>query len=107
MILNGNEDLTLALLLLGCSPCTAMVLVWGRLAGSNQEQNLITTSLNTVTIIFLYPPVIKLYAGLGSVEIEWVGLLISAVVFIGAPLILGITTKLIINKYKTQEWFDS
>lgn len=83
-----------------------MVLVWGKLAGANQEQNLITTSINTVTIIFLYPPVVKLYAGFGSVDIDWVVLLLSTLIFIGAPLCLSILTKLSVGKIISQEWFD-
>jgi ACR3 family arsenite transporter len=48
--LQGFDRLTVSLILLGASPCTAMVLVWGSLAQGNQEQNVINTSLNTVTI---------------------------------------------------------
>ncbi|PVX26203.1 MAG: arsenical-resistance protein, partial [Candidatus Bathyarchaeum sp.] len=45
--LAGNDQLIVSLILLGSSPCTAMVLVWGALAKGNQEQNVVNTTLNT------------------------------------------------------------
>ncbi len=56
VFLKGHAQLAVAVILLGSSPCTAMVLVWGKLAAGNQEQNVVNTSLNTVTIMFLYAP---------------------------------------------------
>ncbi len=56
--LEGNQQLIIALILLGSSPCTAMVIVWGSMSNGNQEQNVITTSINTITIMFLYAPVV-------------------------------------------------
>mgnify|MGYP001027935338 FL=1 len=60
LFLRGNEQLTVAVILLGASPCTAMVLVWGKLADGNQEQNVVNTSLNTVTILLFYVPLVSL-----------------------------------------------
>ena len=51
--LAGNDQLIISLILLGSSPCTAMVLVWGALTNGNQEQNVVNTTLNTITIMFL------------------------------------------------------
>ena len=39
LFLKDNQQLMVAVILLGASPCTAMVLVWGKLAEGNQEQN--------------------------------------------------------------------
>jgi ACR3 family arsenite efflux pump ArsB len=64
LFLKGNDQLMLAVILLGSSPCTAMVLVWGRLAEGNQEQNVINTSINTLTIMVLYVPIVSLLTGL-------------------------------------------
>jgi len=104
---NYDPQLIVAVILLGSSPCTAMVLVWGLLAKGNQEQNVINTSINTITIIFLYVPIVKLLTGIQNIEIPWVWLLISVSVFIGAPLILGIVTKQILTRWKGKEWFEN
>lgn len=105
LFLKGYEQLMVAIILLGSSPCTAMVLVWGKLANGNQEQNVINTSLNTLTIMVLYVPIVSLLTGIQNIPIDRWALLLSALVFIGIPLILGIVSKRVIIKNKGENWF--
>jgi len=105
--LKGNEQLIVAVILLGSSPCTAMVLVWGKLADGNQEQNVINTSINTITILLLYVPVVSLLTGLQNIQIDRWALVISALVFIGLPLIVGVISKRLIIQQKGDTWFQS
>ena len=105
LFLRGNEQLIVAMILLGSSPCTAMVLVWGRLAEGNQEQNVINTSINTLTIMFLYVPVVSLLTGIQGIPIDRWTLLLSAFVFIGIPMLLGIVSKRFIIARKGPDWF--
>ena len=105
IFLKGYEQLMVAIILLGSSPCTAMVLVWGKLADGNQEQNVITTSINTITIMFLYVPVVSLLTGIQNIQIDRWALLVSALVFIGAPLLIGIISKYLLIKNKGEVWF--
>jgi arsenite transporter len=105
--LKGNDQLIVAVILLGSSPCTAMVLVWGKLADGNQEQNVINTSINTITIMLLYVPVVTLLTGLQNIAIDRWALAISALVFIGLPLIAGVFSKKLILKQKGEIWFQS
>jgi ACR3 family arsenite transporter len=104
--LSGHDQLIVSLILLGSSPCTAMVLVWGGLAQGNQEQNVITTSLNTITIMFLYAPIVSLLTGIQNIAIDRVLLLISVFVFIGIPLILGYISKRSLIHRKGTDWFQ-
>jgi ACR3 family arsenite transporter len=106
VFLVGYDQLIVALILLGSSPCTAMVCVWGALAKGNQEQNVMNTSLNTITIIFLYAPVVALLTGIQSIPIDRVALVMSVLVFIGAPLFLGIISKKVIGARKGADWFQ-
>jgi len=106
LFLRGNEQLVIAVILLGSSPCTAMVLVWGKLAEGNQEQNVVNTSLNTITIVVLYVPVVSLLTGIQNIPIDRVLLAISAFVFIGVPLILGIVSKRVLIRAKGEPWFE-
>lgn len=103
--LAGYDQLVVSLILLGSSPCTAMVLVWGVLAEGNQEQTFITTSLNTLTIMVLYAPVVSLLTGVQNIPIDRVMLLISVLVFIGAPLVLGYMSKRYLIQTRGKEWF--
>jgi ACR3 family arsenite transporter len=106
VFLAGNDQLALAVILLGSSPCTAMVLVWGRLAEGNQEQNVINTSLNTITIMLLYVPVVSLLTGIQNIPVDRVMLAISAFVFIGIPLLLGVLSKRVLTAAKGVAWFE-
>jgi len=83
-----------------------MVLVWGALAKGNQEQNVVNTTLNTITIMFLYAPVVSLLTGIRNIQIDRIGLLISVFVFIGVPLVLGYISKKAITLRKGTEWFQ-
>ena len=105
LFLAGHDQLIVSLILLGSSPCTAMVLVWGTLAGGNQEQNFITTSLNTVTIMVLYAPVVSLLTGVQNIPIDRVMLLVSVAVFIGVPIVLGYLSKRYLTQTRGEEWF--
>lgn len=103
--LAGQNQLIVSLILLGSSPCTAMVLVWGVLAEGNQEQNIINTSLNTITIMFLYAPMVSLLTGIQNIPIDRIALVISVFVFIGIPLVLGYFSKKYITGRKGENWF--
>jgi len=107
IFLQGYELLIAAIILLSSSPCTAMVLVWGWMAKGNQEQNVVNTSLNTITIIFGYAPMVTLLTGIQNIPINWVLLLISTFVFIGLPLLVGIISKKLLISSKGADWFNN
>ena len=107
LFLRGNEQLIVAVILLGSSPCTAMVLVWGKLAEGNQEQNVVNTSLNTFTIMVLYVPIVSLLTGIQNIPIDRGLLAISTFVFIGIPLITGIASKRVLIRAKGEPWFEN
>ncbi|MFW9920323.1 MAG: ACR3 family arsenite efflux transporter, partial [Candidatus Thorarchaeota archaeon] len=107
LFLPGYEQLIVAIILLSSSPCTAMVLVWGYLAEGNQEQNIINTSLNTATILFLYAPVVALLTGISDIPLDRWALFISVLVFIGIPLILGLISRKTLINWKGLDWFEN
>jgi len=107
IFLPGYEQLIIAVILLSSSPCTAMVLVWGWMAKGNQEQNVINTSLNTITIIIGYAPLVTLLTGIQNIPIDWILLLISVFIFIGVPLLLGVVSRRLIVASKGEDWFNN
>ncbi len=107
IFLQGYEQLIVAIILLSSSPCTAMVLVWGWMAKGNQEQNVVNTSLNTITIIFGYAPMVAFLTGIQNIDVNWVLLLISTFIFIGLPLLFGIISKRLLKSYKGENWFNN
>ncbi len=107
IFLQGYEQLIVAIILLSSSPCTAMVLVWGWMAQGNQEQNVVNTSLNTITIIFGYAPMVTLLTGIQNIPVDWLLLLISTFIFIGFPLLSGIISKKLLISSKGEDWFNN
>lgn len=107
IFLKDNPQLLVAVILLGSSPCTAMVLVWGKLANGNQEQNVVNTSINTITIMFLYVPVVSFLTGMQGIPLDRGLLIISALVFIGLPLVLGTLSKHFLINWKGTDWFEN
>lgn len=105
--LEGKDQLIIALILLGSSPCTAIVVVWGSMAKGNQEQNVIITSINTITIMFLYAPVVVLLTGIQGIMIDRYELFLSVLVFIGLPMLAGFVSKKLLVKSKGNEWFEN
>jgi len=105
--LPGNEELIVAVILLSSSPCTAMVLVWGYLAEGNQEQNVVNTTLNTITILILFAPLVALFTGISNIPIDRLLLIISVMVFIGIPLVLGVITRRSLVNWKGKDWFET
>ncbi len=111
-LLAGEDQLIVAVILLHASPCTAMVLVWGYLAGGNQEQNIVNVSINTISIIILYAPVVGLMLSFQNfvfntaITVDWVGLILTAAVFIGLPIIAAYYTRKSLVKRKGETWFN-
>ena len=75
-----------------------MLIVWGSLAKGNQEQNVITTSINTLTIMFLYAPVVILLTGVQGIDIDKFELFMSVLVFIGIPMLTSLASRKILIK---------
>jgi len=105
--LEGEDQLIIALILLGSSPCTAMVIVWGSMANGNQEQNVITTSINTITIMVLYAPVVVLLTGIQGILIDSYELILSVLIFIGLPMLAGYISKNLLIRTKGKKWFEN
>jgi ACR3 family arsenite transporter len=111
-LLSDEPQLVVAVILLHSSPCTAMVIIWSYLGRGNQEQCIVNTSINTVSIIFLYAPVVGLMLSFQNlvfstaITVDWVALLITAGVFIGIPIVAGYFTRKTVIKRKGETWFN-
>ncbi|MCO4745111.1 MAG: arsenic resistance protein [Proteobacteria bacterium] len=106
VFLSDQPELFVAVILLSASPCTAMVLVWGSMAEGNQEQNVVNTSLNTVSIMLFYGPLVALLTGIQRIDIDRWGLALSVGFFIGLPVLLGVLTRRVLIPRKGEAWFD-
>ncbi len=94
-------------ILLGIAPCTAMVLVWGYLAGGNDALTLVMVAINSLTMLFLYAPLGGFLLGINAMPIPWETILLSVAVYVALPLAAGYLTRRWLIARKGREWFDT
>lgn len=106
-ILAGNPEYIAGVILLGLSPCTAMVMWWMFLAKGDMAQGLINTAINALLMIILYAPLAAFYLGVSSIPVPWDLIALSVVIFIALPVASGAISRRAILRRKGEEWFDN
>ncbi|MEM2368500.1 MAG: ACR3 family arsenite efflux transporter [Candidatus Bathyarchaeia archaeon] len=94
-------------ILLGLSPCTAMVMWWMFLAKGDMAQGLINTAINALFMLFLYAPLAAIYLGVSSIPVPWDLIALSVLIFIALPVTAGAISRKIIIEKKGEEWFNN
>jgi ACR3 family arsenite transporter len=107
IVLAGNQQYIAGVILLGLSPCTAMVMWWMFLAKGDMAQGLINTSINALLMLFLYAPLAALYLGVSSIPVPWDLIAISVLAFIAVPVASGAISRKLILDRKGEEWFEA
>jgi len=105
-LLAGNPQYIAGVILLGLSPCTAMVMWWMLLAKGDMAQGLINTTVNALLMLILYAPLAALYLGVSSIPVPWDLIALSVIAFIALPVAAGALSRKIIFKKKGEEWFQ-
>lgn len=99
------QDFVTGAVLLGTAPCTAMVFVWSNLTRGDPAHTLVQVSVNDVLILVLFVPLVSLLLGINNVQIPWVSLLLSILLFVVVPLTAGAISRVTIIKQKGEEYF--
>jgi ACR3 family arsenite transporter len=94
------------LILLGLAPCTAMVLFWIYFARGNLVQGVVVTAINAITTLVLYSPTGTFYLGVGGVPVPFMLILLSSVLFVGLPLLVGQLSRRWLIQRRGEHWFD-
>jgi ACR3 family arsenite transporter len=77
------------LILLAAAPCTAMVFVWSNLVDGEPHFTLSQVALNDSIMVIAFAPIVALLLGLSSITVPWNTLLLSVVLYIVVPVIVG------------------
>ncbi|MGB2599210.1 MAG: ACR3 family arsenite efflux transporter [Candidatus Omnitrophota bacterium] len=93
-------------ILLGIAPCTAMVLIWGHLAKSNDGHTLVMVAINSLTMLFLYAPLGGWLLGVNKMPIPWQTIVLSVIIYVGVPLVLGYHSRKWVIAKKGFKWFE-
>jgi ACR3 family arsenite transporter len=111
-IVKGGQEVELwrsyisGAILLGIAPCTAMVLMWGYLAKSNDGHTLVMVAINSLTMLFFYAPLGSLLLGINAMPIPWKTMLLSVGIYVALPLIAGYFSRKWIINNKGLDWFN-
>ncbi len=103
--LAGSPQYIPGLILLGLSPCTAMVMWWMYLAKGDMAQGLINTAVNALLMLGLYAPLAAFYLGVSGIPVPWDLIAISVLVFIALPVTAGAISRRVIISKKGEEYF--
>lgn len=102
----ANEYLSGAVLL-GAAPCTAMVFVWSYLVNGNAGYTLVQVAINDLIILVAYAPIVALLLGVSGVTVPWMTLLMSIVLFVVIPLLMGVVTRRVVVNKKGSDYFNN
>jgi len=92
--------------LLGAAPCTAMVFVWSHLTDGNPAYTVVQVATNDLIILIAFVPTVKFLLGISNVSVPWNTLILSVVLFVVVPLVLGIVTRILVIKSKGKNYFE-
>jgi ACR3 family arsenite transporter len=107
ILLAGNPEYIAGVILLGLSPCTAMVMWWMFLAKGDMAQGLINTAINALLMLALYAPLAAFYLGVSSIPVPWDLIGTSVLIFIALPVAAGAISRKIILDKKGESWFNN
>ncbi len=107
VFLAGHPDYIAGIILLGLSPCTAMVMWWMLLAKGDMAQGLINTAVNAMMMIILYAPMAAFFLGISGIPVPYDLILMSVLFFILVPVGAGAVTRRILIPRKGLDWFDN
>jgi ACR3 family arsenite transporter len=82
--------------ILGGSPCTAMVFVWSNLAHGDPNYTLIQVVVNDLILLVLYVPTLQLLLSVSEIPFPWDTVFLSVALFVVVPFALGFITQFFI-----------
>ncbi|CAB9524687.1 arsenical-resistance protein [Seminavis robusta] len=98
-----QSDYIAGAVILGGSPCTAMVFVWSSLAHGDPNYTLAQVVLNDFILLFLYVPTTRLLLGLSDITLPWGTVFLSVGLFVVVPFLLGMFTHLVVLRKENGE----
>lgn len=99
------RDYVVGAVLLGAAPCTAMVFVWSNLTKGDPAYTLLQVSVNDLLILVLFVPIVSFLLGISNIQVPWITLFMSIVLFVVVPLAAGVITRSSVIKRNGEDYF--
>jgi ACR3 family arsenite transporter len=118
IFMRNYPEYFVGLILIGISPCIAMVIVWINLAGGDSEYAAALVALNSILQILFYSvyaffliTILPQWLGIAQVvtvvNVSIVEIAKTVAVYLGVPFVLGIVTRYAGLKLKGREWYET
>lgn len=101
-----SQEYVAGAILLGGAPCTAMVFVWSYLTDGDPGYTLVQVAINDLVMLVLYAPIVMFLLGVSDIIVPYNTIILSVVLFIVIPLLMGYLSRKYLIKVKGQSWFD-
>lgn len=114
LFLRDEPAYMVGVIMIGLARCIAMVIVWNDLAKGNREYAALLVALNSVFqmvsysfYVWLFINVLPDTLGLGSfdVKIDMKDVVVSILIYLGIPFLLGFLSNRLLIKSKGRDWY--
>ena len=113
--LRDNPEYMTGLIIIGLTPCIAMVIVWNELANGNRELVAGLVGINSLIQVFFFSLYAYFYLEimlpLFGIKGLTIGISVSEIaktvgIYLGIPFLLAVSSRFLIIKIKGEEWLN-
>lgn len=93
--------------ILGGSPCTAMVFVWSFLVQGDPAYTLVQVAVNDILIFVFYIPTLMLLLRVTNITVPWDTAFLSVALFMLVPGLVAAAARWYAARYRDSSWLDA